>query len=85
MLPGESALALRQRIVDAHLTFAASPTEALAAAEAVVLDAVAAVNQSLLDRVSGLGGWRQATVQDADQLDRALRDSPVYLDKLLAL
>jgi hypothetical protein len=66
-------------------SFPQAPAVALAQAELVVTDAVAALSRSLLDDAAKLGGWRQVSQADPEGMEPALRRYREYLDRVLDL
>jgi len=85
VLPGESVLEFRARMIAVHEQFDQAPVDAVAQAELIVTDAVAALHEALLDNAVHIGSWRQTERPDAEQLGDALRRYRDYLDKVLAL
>jgi hypothetical protein len=63
--------------------FAQAPAEAVAQAELVVTDAVAALHGILLKNAADLGGWRHS--EDPEELRNALQRYHQYLDKVLSV
>ena len=78
-------LSFRERMVAVQEQFAQAPTEAVAEAELVVTDAVAALHGILVKNAVDLGSWRQSEQPDAEELGSALRRYQEYLDKVLSL
>ena len=68
-MAGDSVLGFRERLVAVQEQFANAAAEAVAQAKAVVFDAVAAINHTLVDRATAIGSWRPAKPAEAGSAD----------------
>jgi hypothetical protein len=82
ILAGESVHAFRARMVEAYEQFGSDPAQAVAQAELVVADAVAALHRALLEGAVSLAGWRR---RSEDELADVMRTFREYLDRMLAI
>jgi len=80
-----SVLDFRERMAALQQQFANAPTEAVAQAELVVSDAIAALHGILVKHAVDLSGWRQSEHPDAEELHSTMRRYQEYLDKLLSM
>ena len=78
-----SVLNFRERMATVQQQFADAPAAAVAQAELVVTDAVAALHGILLKNAVDLGGWRQS--EDPEELRGAMQRYQEYLDKVLSV
>jgi hypothetical protein len=78
-------LSFRERMAAVHEQFAHAPADAVAQAELVVTDAVAALHGVLVKNAVDLGSWRRSEQPDTEELGSALRRYQEYLDKVLSL
>ena len=85
VLGGENIVEFRERIAAVQAQFSVAATEALGQAELVVTDAIAALNQALLNGVVGLGSWRENDQASVAELHAALDRYSEYLNRVLAL
>ena len=75
-------LSFRERMIAVQQQFAEAPAEAVAQAELVVPDAVAALQGILVKNAVDLGSWRQSEQPDSEELGSALQRYQEYLDKV---
>jgi hypothetical protein len=76
---------LRERMLAAQAQFTQAAVDAVAQAEVVVTDAIAAVNQALTAETVAAGTWRESEQPEADALNQALARYRSLLERMLSL